>query len=99
MQLRAASAAVLTAGALVLGLVGPAHASQVAPSGAGCVAPSGVSSAAANAAARRRWVFMRTPWTNEVRAGSAQAAPAQVSRRRCQTRSLSVDRKIGWGGG
>ncbi|MEP6816602.1 MAG: zinc metalloprotease [Marmoricola sp.] len=53
MQLRATSAAVLTAGALVLGLVGPAHASQVAPSGAGCVAPSGVSSAAANARGAR----------------------------------------------
>lgn len=49
MQLRATSAAVLSAGALVLGVVGPAHASQVAPAGADCVAARGAESDAANA--------------------------------------------------
>ena len=42
---------------------------------------------------------MESPRTNEACAGSGQAAPAPVSRRRGQTRSLSVARKIGSGGG
>ena len=42
---------------------------------------------------RRSVVGMGTPRTNEALLASGQAAPAPVSRRRGQTRSLSVDRK------
>jgi hypothetical protein len=90
MQVRAASAAFLATGALVLGAVGPAHASQAVPTGADCVAPSGVNGGSADArGARGNGADTRSISASEQRRVEQRLA-ARLAQRGMSSRSAAA---------
>ena len=98
---RAASVALSGAGATGAGGFGALHGQARGPGRARAVLPTARagSKAAAKAAARRNGLAWELRRRTRRLLASGQAAPAPVSRRRGQTRSLSVERKSGSGGG